>query len=246
MVEHDGHVGQLLKKLDELGIADNTIVMYSTDNGAEVMSWPDGGTTPFRGEKNTNWEGGYRVPALIRWPGRIEPGTIYNDVVAHEDMVPTLLAAAGEPDVKEELLRLRSGRQDLQGPPRRLQPAAVPQGRGQRAPRREFLYWTDDGDLAGLRYGQWKVLHSWSSGRTASTSGRSRSCRCACRSCSPARRSLRARRRGGHRLRLPGAWSARSRWCRRRPSWRSGSRASRSSRPARRPRPSASTRSWTS
>ena len=89
MVEHDGHVGRLLKKLDDLGIADNTIVMYSTDNGAECMSWPDGGTTPFRGEKNTNWEGGYRVPCAIRWPGVIKPGTIFNDIGAHEDMIPT-------------------------------------------------------------------------------------------------------------------------------------------------------------
>ena len=101
MVEHDGHVGQLLKKLDELGIADNTIVMYSTDNGAETMSWPDGGTTPFRSEKNTNWEGGYRVPCLIRWPGVIKPGTIINDVGSHEDMLPTLLAAVGDAGIKE-------------------------------------------------------------------------------------------------------------------------------------------------
>src|SRR5215813_11517030 len=93
MVEHDGMVGQLLQKLDDLGIADNTIVVYGTDNGAEVMSWPDGGTTPFRGEKATNWEGGYRVPALIRWPGTIPPGSVYNDPFAHEDMLPTLLAA---------------------------------------------------------------------------------------------------------------------------------------------------------
>ena len=105
MVEHDGRSGELLEKLDELGIADNTIVMYSTDNGAETFTWPDGGTTPFRGEKNTNWEGGYRVPALIRWPGVIKPGTISNDIVAHEDWLPTLLAAAGVPDVKEELLQ---------------------------------------------------------------------------------------------------------------------------------------------
>ena len=97
MVEHDGQVGELLAKLDELGIADNTIVIYTTDNGAEVMSWPDGGTTPFRGEKNTNWEGGYRVPAMVRWPGVIKPGTRdQRGVLAHEDMMPTLLAAAGE------------------------------------------------------------------------------------------------------------------------------------------------------
>ena len=97
-------VGELLAKLDELGIADNTIVMYSTDNGAEKFTWPDGGTSPFRGEKNTNWEGGYRVPALVRWPGLIKPGTVFNDIVAHEDWVPTLLAAAGEPDIKQKLL----------------------------------------------------------------------------------------------------------------------------------------------
>ena len=105
MVEHDGHIGQILDKLKELGLDDNTIVMYSTDNGAESFSWPDGGTTPFRGEKNENWEGGYRVPCAMRWPGVIKPGTINNDLFSHEDMLPTLLAAAGVPDVKEQLLK---------------------------------------------------------------------------------------------------------------------------------------------
>jgi arylsulfatase len=105
MVEHDGNIGQLLKKLDDLGIADNTIVFYSTDNGAEVFTWPDGGTTQFCGEKATNWEGGFRVPALVRWPGKIPAGQISNDIVAHEDWMPTLLAAAGVPDVKEQLLK---------------------------------------------------------------------------------------------------------------------------------------------
>jgi arylsulfatase A-like enzyme len=105
MVEHDNDVGLLLAKLKELGLEDNTIVMYSTDNGAEFFNWPDGGTTMFRGEKNTQWEGGFRVPTLIRWPGVIKPGTIINDMCAHEDMVPTLLAAAGDPNVKEELLK---------------------------------------------------------------------------------------------------------------------------------------------
>ena len=104
MVEHDAQVGQILDKLKELGLEENTIVMYSTDNGAECFSWPDGGSTPFRNEKNSNWEGGYRVPCLIRWPGVIKPGTIYNDVFSHEDMLPTLLAAAGEPDIKEKLV----------------------------------------------------------------------------------------------------------------------------------------------
>src|SRR5262245_57605724 len=105
MVEHDAHVGQMLDKLKELGLEDNTIVMYSTDNGAEKFTWPDGGQSPFRGEKNTNWEGGYRVPTAIRWPGVIKPGTVFNDIFAHEDMLPTLLAAAGDPDVKEKLLK---------------------------------------------------------------------------------------------------------------------------------------------
>ena len=107
MVEHDGMVGQLLDKLKELGIEDNTIVMYSTDNGAEAFTWPDGGTTMFRGEKNTNWEGGYRVPSAIRWPGVIKPGTVINDIGAHEDMLTTLLAAAGDTTVKEDLLKGR-------------------------------------------------------------------------------------------------------------------------------------------
>jgi arylsulfatase len=105
MVEHDAMVGQLLDKLKELGLDDNTIVMYSTDNGAEKMSWPDGGQSPFRSEKGTNWEGGFRVPCAIRWPGVIKPGTVFNDIFAHEDMLPTLLAAAGDPDVKDKLLK---------------------------------------------------------------------------------------------------------------------------------------------
>lgn len=97
MVEHDGMIGELLKKLDDLGVADNTIVVYTSDNGAEVMTWPDGGSTPFRGEKATNWEGGYRVPTCIRWPGVIKPGTIYNEAFSHYDLIPTFCAAAGEP-----------------------------------------------------------------------------------------------------------------------------------------------------
>ena len=113
--------GELLKKLDDLGIANNTIVIYTTDNGAETFSWPDGGTTPFRGEKNTNWEGGYRVPAMIRWPGQVPPRTEINDIFSAEDWATTLVAAAGEPDVKNKLLAgLRCGGQELQGSPRRL------------------------------------------------------------------------------------------------------------------------------
>jgi len=157
MVEHDAMVGELLKKLDELGIADNTIVMYSTDNGAESMSWPDGGTTVFRGEKNTNWEGGYRVPCAIRWPGVIKPGTNINEIVSHEDMVPTLMAAAGDPTVKEDLLKgKRVGdttfKVHLDGYD--LLPAFKSGGAW---PRQEFIYWTDDGSVAALRYNNWKV-----------------------------------------------------------------------------------------
>ena len=150
-------VGQLLDKLKELGIEDNTIVMYSTDNGAETFTWPDGGTTMFRGEKNTQWEGGYRVPALIRWPGTIKPGTVINDICAHEDMLPTLLAAAGDPDVVDELLKGktigdRTYKVHLDGYD--LAPAFKGAGEW---PRKEFIYWTDDGNVAALRYENWKV-----------------------------------------------------------------------------------------
>jgi arylsulfatase A-like enzyme len=170
MVEHDGHVGQVLAKLKELGLENNTIVMYSTDNGAESMSWPDGGTTMFRGEKNTNWEGGYRVPTLIKWPGVIKPGTIINDIGAHEDMLPTLLAAAGDTRVKEDLKKGRkignmTYKVHLDG--YNLLPAL----KGEDVwPRNEFIYWTDDGSVAALRYNQWKItflrqnahgLHVW-------------------------------------------------------------------------------------
>ncbi|HET7204295.1 MAG TPA: arylsulfatase [Steroidobacteraceae bacterium] len=157
MVEHDGHVGHVLARLKQLGLDENTIVMYSTDNGAETFTWPDGGTTMFRGEKNTQWEGGYRVPTFIRWPGVIKPGTVINDIGAHEDMLPTFLAAAGDPGVGADLLKgRRIGKSNykvhLDGYD--LGPAL----RGQAAwPRREFIYWTDDGSVAALRYDDWKV-----------------------------------------------------------------------------------------
>ena len=137
MVEHDGQVGELLKKLDDLGIANNTIVIYTTDNGAEAFSWPDGGTTPFRGEKNTNWEGGYRVPAMVRWPGLVPPRTEINEIFSAEDWATTLVAAAGEPDIKDKLLQgYDAAGKNFQGSPRRLRPArsSLPQGPRQ-APR---------------------------------------------------------------------------------------------------------------
>jgi arylsulfatase len=157
MAEHDAMVGQLLSKLKELDIENNTIVMYSTDNGAETFTWPDGGTTMFRGEKNTNWEGGYRVPTVIRWPGVIKPGTVINDIGAHEDMLTTLLAAAGDPNVKNDLLKGKkvgdkTFKVHLDG--YNLMPALKGEGEW---PRKEFIYWTDDGSVAALRYNDWKV-----------------------------------------------------------------------------------------
>ncbi len=158
MVEHDAMVGQLLDKLEELGLEDDTIVMYSTDNGAEKFTWPDGGQSPFRGEKNTNWEGGYRVPCAIRWPGVIEPGTLQNDIFAHEDMLPTLLAAAGDPDVKEKLLKgMKVGNKTFKVHLDGYNVSDALAGRSG-SPRHEFFYFNDDGSLVGLRYDQWKVV----------------------------------------------------------------------------------------
>ena len=160
MVEHDGHIGQLLTLLDTLGIADNTIVIWTTDNGAEAMSWPDGGTTPFRGEKNTNWEGGYRVPLVIRWPGTVKPGSVYNDIISHEDWLPTLVAAAtGKRDLGESLKKgakvgAKTYKVHLDG----YDWGPYFRGETESGPRKEFFYWTDDGDVAGLRYEQWKIV----------------------------------------------------------------------------------------
>ena len=158
MVEHDGNVGQMLKALEDLGFADNTIVMYSTDNGAEKFTWPDGGQSPFRGEKNTNWEGGYRVPCAIRWPGVIQPGTVFNDIFAHEDMLPTLLAAAGDPGVKEKLLKgMAVGGKTFKVHLDGYNITDALAGKSP-SPRKEFFYFNDDGSLVGLRYNQWKVV----------------------------------------------------------------------------------------
>jgi arylsulfatase len=148
----------MLAKLKELGLDDNTIVMYSTDNGAECFSWPDGGTTPFRGEKNENWEGGYRVPCAIRWPGVIKPGTVSNEIYSHEDMLPTIMAAAGVPDVKEQLLKgMKVGNTTFKV---HLDGYNITDSLAGRAenPRHEFFYWNDDGSLVALRYDQWKLV----------------------------------------------------------------------------------------
>jgi arylsulfatase len=158
MVEMDDMVGQLLQKLDDLGIAENTIVVWTTDNGAELFSWPDGGTTPFRGEKNTNWEGGYRVPCVMRWPGVIKPGIEINHITSHEDFVPTFVAVAGEPNVAEKLLSGyeaagKTFKVHLDGYDQREVLAGEGPGK-----RKEYFYWTDDGNLAGLRYERWKMV----------------------------------------------------------------------------------------
>ena len=158
MVEHDGHVGELLALVDELGVADDTIVVYTTDNGAECFTWPDGGSTPFKGEKATNWEGGFRVPCAIRWPGTIKPGTIVNEICAHEDFLATFAAAAGDTDVVD---RIRKGgkigdktfKVHLDG--NNLIPAF--KGEAKEWPRQGFAYWSDDGDLMAVRLRQWKV-----------------------------------------------------------------------------------------
>jgi arylsulfatase len=162
MVEHDMHVGQFLDLLDELGIADNTIVHYSTDNGPHMNTWPDAAMTPFRGEKNTNWEGAWRVPSMVRWPGVITPGSVSNDVVHHMDWFPTYAAAAGKKDIKEDLLdgytSKALGRKykiHLDGydiTEHLKNPDKV------ESPRKEIFYFTDDGDLSALRYGDWKLV----------------------------------------------------------------------------------------
>lgn len=159
MMEHDDHVGTLLKKLDELGIADNTIVIYSTDNGPHFNQWPDAAITPYRGEKNTNWEGGFRVPAMVRWPGKIKAGSISNKVMSHLDWVPTLMAAAGVSDVKKKLV------QGHQAGAKRYQVHLdgynfLPHltGKTEQSPRNTFFYFSDDGKLVSMRTGDWKYV----------------------------------------------------------------------------------------
>ncbi|UCG88189.1 MAG: arylsulfatase [Gemmatimonadota bacterium] len=165
MAEHDYYVGMVLDKLDEWGIAGNTIVFYSTDNGAEVVSWPDGGTIPFRGEKGTTWEGGFRVPAMVRWPGVIEPGTVFNDIISHEDWLPTLMAGAGDPDIKEKLMRGHNAgdktfKVHLDG--YNFMPYF--QGEAESAPRREIFYFEASGNLNAIRVDDWKLHFSYNEG----------------------------------------------------------------------------------
>ena len=180
MVEHDGHVGQLLDKLDQLEIADNTIVMYSTDNGAEVMSWPDGGTTPFRGEKDTNFEGGWRVPCAIRWPGCHQTGNNFERCLLAHRHASDVAAAAGEPDIVEKLKKgHKAGDKTFNVHIDGYNLLPFLKGEVKENPRKGFLYWSDDGDLMALRVVNWKVhfmvqnahgLGVWKKPRVASAS----------------------------------------------------------------------------
>jgi arylsulfatase len=159
MIDHDKNVGQLLDALDELGIADDTIVIYSTDNGPHMNTWPDGGMTPFRSEKNTNWEGAFRVPELIRWPGHIPAGVVSNEIVQHHDWLPTLLAAAGESNVVEKLkaghnVGDKAFRVHIDG--YNLLPYLT--GEVEKSPRKGLVYFSDDGDVLALRFDNWKVV----------------------------------------------------------------------------------------
>jgi arylsulfatase len=168
LVEHDKMVGEVLKQLDDLGIAGNTIVVYGTDNGAETVTWPDGGTTPFKGEKGTTWEGGFRVPMLVRWPGVIKPGTIINDIFSQEDWMPTFLAAAGEPDI---VAKLEKG-YTANGKTFKVHPDGynfLPYFKGEvpKGPREEIFYFGQDGDLNAIRWNDWKVHFAISHGNIA-------------------------------------------------------------------------------
>ncbi|MEL4308192.1 arylsulfatase [Joostella sp. CR20] len=164
MVQHDDQIGMILKKLEELGVDDNTIVVYTTDNGPHFNMWPDGGITPFRGEKNTNWEGGYRVPCIVKWPGKIKPGKVVNEIVAGNDWVPTLMAAAGKPNIKQDLLNGYNGyKVHLDG--YNILPYLTDEKQVSKDqygattwPRREFYYWNDDGQLVAMRYDRWKLV----------------------------------------------------------------------------------------
>jgi len=158
MIQHDDHVGKLLEKLDQHKIADNTIVIYTTDNGPHLNEWPDAAVTPFRGEKNTNWEGSYRVPAFVRWPGKIEAGSVSNEIVSHLDWLPTLMGAAGGQDVGASLMKGYSAagknyKVHLDG----YDILPLLTGKTQESPRQEFFYFSDDGLLTGVRIGRWKL-----------------------------------------------------------------------------------------
>jgi arylsulfatase A-like enzyme len=160
MIEHDGHVGELLKLIDELGLADNTIVQYSTDNGPHYNTWPDAGTMPFRGEKNSNWEGAFRAPCFIKWPGKFPAGTTLNGIVAHEDWLPTFAAVAGAPDIKEKLLKGvalngRNYKNHIDG----FNQLEYLKGTSDKSARNEFIYLNDAAEVVAIRVGDWKAIY---------------------------------------------------------------------------------------
>jgi len=159
MVAHDEHIGAMLDKLDKLGIAEDTIVMYSTDNGPHYNSWPDAGITPYRSEKNTNWEGGWRVPAFLRWPGKIPAGAVVNGIVSHQDMLPTLLHAAGEPDIAAKLLNgYKAGDKTYKVHLDGYNMLPYLTGEVKESPRQSFFYISDDGDILAIRHNDWKAV----------------------------------------------------------------------------------------
>jgi arylsulfatase len=159
MVTHDEQIGQILDKVDDLGIADNTIVMYSTDNGPENDTWPDGANTPFRSQKDTNWEGAWRVPCFMRWPGKIKAGSVLNGIGSHQDMLPTLLAAAGDPDVNQKLLEgYKIGDKTFLVHIDGINMIPYLTGQEKKSPRESFFYVSDDGDIMALRHGDWKLV----------------------------------------------------------------------------------------
>jgi arylsulfatase len=159
MIDHDKNVGQMLDLLDELGLTEDTFVMYSTDNGPHRNSWPDAGTTPFRSEKNTNWEGAFRVPMLVRWPGKIEAGSVANGIVQHHDWLPTFMEMAGAPDVIDKLKTGyeacgRKYKNHIDG----FSLVSYLTGKTKECPRNFFFYFSDDGDMLGIRFDNWKIV----------------------------------------------------------------------------------------
>jgi arylsulfatase len=159
MVEHDETVGLLLKTLDDLGVANDTFVVYTTDNGPHMNSWPDGAMTPFRSEKNTNWEGAFRVPCFVRWPGRIKPGQVSNEIISGLDWLPTLMAAVGEPNIKQKLLTgYTAGDKTFKVHLDGYNQLPYLTGQQERGDRKDFFYFNDDGDFVAMRYENWKLV----------------------------------------------------------------------------------------
>ena len=205
MIEHDKNIGEMLALLDELGIADNTMVMYSTDNGPHMNSWPDAGMTPFRNEKNSNWEGAFRVPCMVRWPGVVKPGTVCNEIVSHLDWLPTIVDAAGDADVKEKLTKgMKANGKDFKVHLDGFSLLPYLTGKAKQHARKGFFYFTDDGDLACLRFDNWKVVFMEQRVRgTLQDLGRALRGAARAEDLQPAHRSLRARgRHFQHLLRL--------------------------------------------